>query len=409
MNPERAPAHKAITRKTDQFPTYTTPDVDKYRHARPILGYDPLFDTQVYRELASQKKSLTQEEFVRRKAQINLRTRHNLETALGERFKVEISQVNYQVIDGHLQSPEHDGPFVEIVKHGQKYRQKNDSKETARELAEVEGFTRAEKILTDPQFDGVKIIIISPRGQNGSIYQHNFFDIWEKRGDCVTMSRYTTSATYEQLREAAAAVDQFNNLPQNPADADFLKTPLLAYKSLEQILSLFPPDEGIITRQELEEITAICSQLIINYVNNPLLKTYIALLNFADALVKKAPSLETLIRETAHFQTYSTPDVGSRINQLINYFGNFPVRQVAAGCGLQGDPSPIFNFQFSIFNFNPYSVAEFGKNCPECHASADHFHCPRDKGGCGGKIPSGAGITKCPYCSLTKEQAGSNC
>ncbi|OGD88981.1 hypothetical protein A3J17_01205 [Candidatus Curtissbacteria bacterium RIFCSPLOWO2_02_FULL_40_11] len=407
MIPERAliqPDHKTEIRKTDQFPTYPTPDVGKYRQAEKILGYDPLFDINAYKGLADLKPQVSEEEFDRRKTQLNLRTRHNLETALGERFKVEISQVTYQVIDGNLQSPEHDERFIEIIKRGQRYRQKNGSKETAREHAEVEGFARAEKILTDPRFDGVKIIIISPRGQNDSMYQHNFFDIWEKHGDCVTISRYTTSTTYKQFMKAAAAFDQFNNLPQNPCDADFLKTPLLTYKSLEPILALFPPDGNTITRQELEEITAICSQLIINYVNNPLLKTYNALLNFADALAGKAPGLEAIIRKTAHFQTYSTPDVGS----LVNYFGSFPVRQVAAGCGLQTDFSSIVSGQLSVVN-SPFSVAEFGKSCPECQTSADHFHCPREKGGCGGKIPSGAGITKCPHCSLTKEQAGSNC
>jgi hypothetical protein len=33
------------------------------------------------------------------------------------------------------------------------------------------------------------------------------------------------------------------------------------------------------------------------------------------------------------------------------------------------------------------------------------FPCPR----CGGSIPSGLGITTCPHCGLTKEQAGSTC
>jgi rubredoxin len=38
-------------------------------------------------------------------------------------------------------------------------------------------------------------------------------------------------------------------------------------------------------------------------------------------------------------------------------------------------------------------------------AFKEHFNCPR----CDGKIPSGRGITTCPYCGAKKEDYGSAC
>ena len=326
----------------------------QFAEKRPILGYDPLFDISDRKSLDLQKNHLTPAEFQRHKNQLDLRTRHNLETALGERFKVEISQIIYQIVDGLLQNLEHDESFIEIVKRGQRYRQSNGSNETERELAEVEGFARIEEILTEPRFEDAKVIVISPRGQEGSIYQHNFFDVWEKDGDRVTMRRYTSSATYEQSRVAAEFLDPFNNLPGNPTDADFLKTPLITYKQIDEILALFPPDEGVITRQELANIIAICSQLIENYINNPSSKTFTALLNFADALTF-TPEVKSPY--TSRVRMRITP---MTVKRLIDFYGSQPARQVATGCGLQLGFRSTVSGQWSVVNFSPFSVSEFG-------------------------------------------------
>lgn len=48
-------------------------------------------------------------------------------------------------------------------------------------------------------------------------------------------------------------------------------------------------------------------------------------------------------------------------------------------------------------------------HCDQCSNPEPHFHCPEDKGGCGGTIESGKGNATCPHCGLTKEKAGSQC
>lgn len=336
--------------------------------SRPILGYDPLFDIEAYRRLQGLRFQVSVDEYNRLKNQLDTRTRHNLETNLGERFKVELSQVTYQIQKGQLISTQHDEPFLEIIKRGQKYRQENGSNETARELAEVEGFKKVQSLLldnyptdltsevgSDSSEVDFKVIIISPRGQKGSIYQHNFFDIYEKRDDRIIMCRYTSCATYKQFREIVETLDPFNSLPQDPTDADFLKNPLITYKNIDEILNFFPPDAGTITRKELEGITAICSQLIINYLDNPSYKTFNALLNFADTIVRKTPTSEVGFDSSE----VNRPTLKT-VEQIIGFYGSLPVRQVLAGCGIQGsflDSNIAFSVQRSAFQ--PFSVAEY--------------------------------------------------
>ena len=108
--------------------------------SHPILGYEPFFDVHAYQNLATQKNLISPQEFSRRKNQLDERTRTNLDTMLGERFNVELSRVTYEIENNHLMSSQHDKPFLEIIRHGQKYRQENGSNDTVRELAEVEGF-----------------------------------------------------------------------------------------------------------------------------------------------------------------------------------------------------------------------------------------------------------------------------
>ena len=366
--------------------------------SRPILGYDPLFDIQAHQDLLLQKNYISPQEFARRKAQLNVRTQRNLETTLGERFNVEVSKVTYEIKNNQLISPLHDEPFIDIIKRGQRYRQENGSGDVERELAEVEGFERLQQIIAmsddpvsseaslnkseaDDTGSELKIIIISPQGKPNSIYQHNFLDVYEKKGNQVTMTRYTTTASYNEFRQAADKIDPFNNLSAKPTDADFLKNPLSTYQSIEDILNIFPPHEAVITQEDLEKIVEICSQIILDYVNNPSQLTFNALLNFADHTLQ---ILKGSGPQTNH------PIKPFEVAQVISHFGYLPIRQVAAGCGPQSG-------SLSMVKSSPFSVAEFA--FPGQLATSEDtsdFPCPR----CGYIITYGAGIKKCPGCSL---------
>ena len=390
------------------------PTRDQLPGTRQILGYEPLFDIQAYQNLTAIENLLSPQEFSSRKTQLDALTRKNLETMLGERFNVEISRVNYQIRNNQLISPLHNEPFLDVIRRGQSYRQQNGSCETERELAEIESFEIVQHLLlqnpkTRPglEQDGSslkdlaldrKVVVISPRGNKSSAYQHNFIDVYSRVGDQVTMCRYTSSATYEQFRVAAGQIDAFCQLPPNPIDADFLKTPLVTYKNIEEILDLIPPDEGIITQQELEEINSFCAQIIINYVNNPSYQTFNALLNFADHIAKGPKGSDPLLDQ---------PVKPFEIAQVISHFANLPTRQVSAGCGLQSGFMSTATSQLlalrslgeggSMVKFSPFSVSDFAFSS-QINNSEDtsDFPCPR----CGYIITYGAGIKKCPGCSL---------
>lgn len=79
--------------------------------------------------------------------------------------------------------------------------------------------------------------------------------------------------------------------------------------------------------------------------------------------------------------------------------------QELPGCaGGGGSKSSLVN---SITPRN--GIESNSSHCDQCSNPEPHFHCPKDKGGCGGTIESGKGNTSCPHCGLTKEKAGSQC
>jgi len=385
------------------------------------LAYDPNFDTVNHYQLQISETEISLEEFTRLQDQLNSRIRRNLETNLGERFNVELSQVSYQLDqNGNLKNPDHDEPFLEIVKRGQRYRQSIGSKETEREKAEVIGFQHVQELLqTTDDRRQTTVIVISPRGSESSAYQHNFFDIYEKSlpldedSPClITMTRFTSQLSYEEFWKVAKYVDPSLPQPLRPTDAYFLSHPLTTDMPHEEILGKFNPKKDTMPLGEYQKLIEACTPLIITYINalenNPnsseIRQIYNAILNFADhiSLSGSDPANEGDPRFTCTVNVQST----------INQFGSLPVRQVTTGCGIQSGFSPVTSYQLPVTGFSPFSVSEFGltiDGCSECGGSANHFHCPQDKGGCGGRIPSGQGITKCPNCSLTKEQAGSRC
>src|SRR3989338_3268543 len=175
---------------------------------RQILGYDPNLDLDAAAHLDNLKQALPTNEYERRQVQFEQAIRRNLETALGERFNIEISIVNYQLIDGQLKSDEYDEPFLDRIKRGQRYRQLLGSLEVKREKAEVLGFARLEQLLPQISDTGSeKIIIISPQGNTDSVYQHNYFDIYQKQeSNKVKMARYTSSLSLEEFAHRAESL-----------------------------------------------------------------------------------------------------------------------------------------------------------------------------------------------------------
>ncbi|MBI2598719.1 hypothetical protein HYW40_00655 [Candidatus Curtissbacteria bacterium] len=337
---------------------------------RKALAYDPYFDVIAYRNLARSQASLPPYEYERRKNQLYLRTKHNLETEIGERLKVEISQVNYRLLDSKLISEEHDEPFEEIVRRGRNWRLRNGNPiDSNREQAELEGFQKAQKILAESTPD-TKVVLISPRGSDGSDYKHNFFDIYEKDGaEVITMSRYVSRNTYQDFWEQAQKIDPSLPTPIGLSDAFFLTHPLMTLLPKEKILAMFTRDPKILDFDKYRKIIEGCQAFIKNYLRSPSENTYKAIINLADELAGYRQRLDLKL---------------ANIDSIIDHYAAQTVRTVATGCGFSGNSKS--------YNRSPWSVAEFGQGqewftCPKCQYKA-----------------SGPVGDSCPNCHLTKEE-----
>jgi hypothetical protein len=310
--------------------------------------------------LVSQKGILPESLYQTKLKKLNELTHTNIVTSIGERLNVELFRAQYQQKEGQLISPLYCEPFLEIVTRGQLFREQKGSRDVKREKAEVAGFTKAQEILADPDLgNDAKIIIISPRGNSDSIYQHNFYDVYEKAEDgTISMYRYSSKCSYQEFWQTAQEVDPFNNIPDNPQDHDFLKNPLVTYKPKEDIQELFNPDTKTINLEEFIRVTSseMCKNQIQDYFR--------ALLNGQDA--QTLQHQYNLIAKSADI--VAGKDIQAKESTFEEQLST-PLRVVATACGISGTTN------------NPFSVSEFAKSsyvlkdqygtleirCQECH------------------------------------------
>lgn len=336
------------------------------RHAR---AYDPDFDIQAFQDLSNLKVQLPFEEYKRREIQLHLRTLHNLETNLGERFNVQLSTIEFTIKNGQLKSAEYDEPFIEIVKKGVDFRKINGNPtDHKRERAELKGFTKIQDALTQPHIiPNFKVISVSPRGQDDSDYKLNFFDIYDVVDkNCITMTRYASKMTYIELLQAAQQIDPIFETPTELTDSFFLSSPIETMRSFEDILEVFHPDLQSKSTEELEKLLKACKPLFDLYIKDPSYDNYIAILNFSDEFIFK-PNIQHYLYEKTHEVDY--------LPFFANQLAKQPVRQVATGCGLQGGLISPYTFIFSVADFalnistnkDEYGTLEI--HCEECGAS----------------------------------------
>jgi hypothetical protein len=92
---------------------------------------------------------------------------------------------------------------------------------------------------------------------------------------------------------------------------------------------------------------------------------------------------------------YSSPmEYGAYIETRMRYEG-FGMNPDRFGCGASNVVSTT-----SVLSYSETSTPNYGYEL-----MLGSFACPK----CNGLIPSGLGITTCPHCGITKEQAGSTC
>src|SRR3989344_694070 len=272
--------------------------------------------------------------------------RKNLEADLGERFNIEISQVEY-IFDGpFLKSTQTDEPFIETIKRGIQNRQNYaGSHDRRRELAEFENFNKVQTYFWEDDNPDTCVITIAARGSKGSCYQHNFFDVYEQTTDGkIPMTRYASQMSIDQFKNAAKQIGpDFDSEPQVD-DVYFLRNPIKTKLSKNQLLDIFHPDHDALKVKDNRALVSACQLLIEGYIKDPSERRRRILLNFADDFIFKPQTRKelTLKMQNPDFLPMLSAQLAAR-----------PVRYVLTGCGAQGD-------QISIFNSAPFSVAEFG-------------------------------------------------
>ena len=128
-------------------------------------------------------KSIAYESSFDRKEGVNLlEVNRNLETFLGERLNVLLSKNRYKIKNNLIYGGYRDEPFINSIQRGVEYRSTLDGEQRAdskREQAEIDGFSFVQDILCNPNTpSGTMILSVSPPGKEGSLYKHNFYDVF---------------------------------------------------------------------------------------------------------------------------------------------------------------------------------------------------------------------------------------
>lgn len=353
------------------------------------------FDQKDHRQLEASRAILNPREYQRRQDQLEARITENLKSEIRERFCALEYQTAYSLQNGRLVNIHHDEPFSEIIKRGADYRRQNGSTDQIRELAELTGFERIEQIFAQGNEPNT-VVSISPKGKKGSVYHHNFFDVFQKQeGSQVTMTRFTSTASYQDFQKGIQKLNPATPQPIIASDAYFLAHPIETTATLDEILETIELDNNAMAKEFVESIIEKCMPLILAYVHNPAEITYRAAVNFADILAGKtkfsssvihAPSTPVILdpienqipdqigddKKTLRWNQVSS--ASCQLPAAIDYLASLPVRQVATGCGISASASKDSPVSSEIWSVSDYGFGEdqYGTRkiqCEECGAT----------------------------------------
>lgn len=320
-------------------------------------------------------------------------TRTNLGASLAERANAEIYRATYTLKNGQLYHG--DIPFIDLIKHGQKIRQNSGSNQVEREQAEISSFDRVQTEFANGVISkDAKIIVITPRK---GIYQHNFYDVYSKDSEGnIQMRRFSSKSTYREFSQAAGEIDPFTNLPSLPADSDFISSPLITYKSDEEIHSLMQRDETTTSLEDLENYFENITPLILDYLN------YLAYSNNLDweTVKEKYNAIVNGFDIASGRNRFMTGNSRANFIETINdpmrffaasqHLSRQKVEPVAAGCGIS---SGYNNHAYSA----PQSVTDFAHEDQYGTLRIDCKKCNRSYNRTPGKLEE-----KCKYCGGTE-------
>lgn len=339
--------------------------------------------------------------------ELNAYTTFQLQTLLGERYHTGLSKYSYRIEDGQIYPEGATEPFLNMLERGRDYRKLHGSKDTLREDAEVVGFQKIQEVLCgDETPTGTMMVSISPRGVKGSIYQHNFYDVFTKKEkdgkSYIEARRYSSALDTKESLEKARQIDELFGEGENVSDAYFLANPLRVsptdtqFKTPDDLHAFLHTEHQAMNEEDFSEIIRICTPLIMYYINaltedpdNDSLQklSFNALLNKADEVADRLEAQEETI-------FMSTRNVSHRDIRTLGYM---TVRAVDTGCGLSGGFAMGGNELFGG-PLGPFSVLAFGAR--EDKYGSLEFDCPACKKK--NVRPFGELLKNCQHCNSTK-------
>ena len=387
-----------------------------------IMAYNPRHDIQDFLDLAALQGKIPPQEFVQRQILTINRTKRQLEKTVGERFKVRSSQIQYSIDNGMLKSPDYVEPVIQRYEKAQRFLAENGSAETERESAEVEGIRQIEKIFAEGKLrENEKIIVVSPKGPEGTLYGDNHFDVYELKDGKIVMTRYHSTHNYLEFFKAAQKASPNRNWPQTDQlnAAYFLQRPLVTSLSTDQILETFAIDLDTQLENLNQQIKEDCLSFINYYIRtlledplniDEIKKTINTIYNVADESEKKHQNNahSKTKQATVHHmeESIATFLPFASIKQAINYYAMQPVRPVSFGCpggqkGFSINQSPILRSLSSAIGAR--SVVDFAPFATINDEKVEDFQCPgtkKDGTKCTYIVRAYSGTTKCPECGM---------
>lgn len=379
-----------------------------------ITSYNPRHNIQDYLDLLASEETLPKEEFARRLLQLNTRVERQLITRLGERYSVAESTVYFTLEKGIFKNQDYDEPVIQRYKKGQKFLARNGSTETEREAADVVGIEKVQELLQDLEARET-IVVISPRGPQGSLYEENFFDTWQKSPNgAIVFTRYHSSLSYQQLQNAATRLDPtFKEIPEeNLTAAHFLAQPAKIRKTKEEILELLATTADTMPQEDFERHIVPPVRPYIRHYIGILVKSPLAI----DEVNKSFNTIMNMSQENydlyqkrqklRQFQPQKLDIPPAIIAANVNHYGIQPVKPDNKGCP-GGSRTFKVNQVASLKNLavsiGARSVLDFSPFADDEDEDVTDFQCPgyRENGTkCTYIVRAYSGIKKCPECGL---------
>lgn len=279
--------------------------------------------------------------------------KRQVETHIGERLNTLLSKTIYDVRGGEIFGEGQTEQFLEVMQNGVGHGKFQDRK---REEAEIVGFFKIQKILADPNTpDETMMVSISPKGKDGSVYQHNFYDIFTKKGNQIEARRYSAGLSWEEFGHLAKEL----GFEGHAEDASFLANPIeirdQRLENPDDLHEFFHREHDYLSEEDFLLILKVCLPFIINYAERPCGISFNAVLNRTDQAMLDLPDIKS---GRLHY-------FGKVTNLIIDSWGRLPVRQTMTGCGSSGGAS-VENSPFSVSDLaeDKYGSRKF--DCPHC-------------------------------------------